>query len=159
MKTPTLLTPPFFKFYPIPLHSFYCFISLAEYWITPHLMWFFSKYYRLKLVEPWCLEARCCVFHVTRHQFYWRFDTNDMTFVGTLIWDHTQRQKHTGHTGSSRMTHTLKMYNNTTCYVHKAATYIILNKWLADIKIYFTKVHNVLAFQKLLPCRNHISAD
>ena len=41
-----------------------------------------------------------------------------------------------------------------TCYVHTAATSIILNEKL-DTQTYFTEVHNVFVFQKILNFRSH----
>ena len=34
-----------------------------------------------------------------------------------------------------------------------------MNKKVADTKIYFRELHNVFAFEKLLICGSHISAD
>lgn len=152
MKTPTLLTPPFQILSNTP-PLFCCFVSLAEYWTTTsHLMCFFSKYYRLKLVKSLlcipCNKASILlkVWHKW-HDFCWYSDLQPYTEINT---NRTQGRVEW---------HTLKMYNNTTCYVHKVATYITMNEWLADVKMHFTKVHNVFAIQKLLPCRSHISAD
>ena len=47
----------------------------------------------------------------------------------------------------------------TTYYVHTAAIFITLNEQCADTKRYFTEVHNVFAFQKILTSRGHTSAD
>ena len=41
-----------------------------------------------------------------------------------------------------------------TCYVHTAATSIILNEKL-DTQTYFTEVHNVFVFQKILNFKSH----
>ena len=38
------------------------------------------------------------LLYATRRQVYCKFDTNDMAFVGTMIWYHTHKQIHTKHT-------------------------------------------------------------
>ena len=67
-----------------------------------------QRYYGAKLVEPWylMLVTPCCVFYATRHQIYRRFEKGDTVFASTLIWYHTHRQTHLGHTGTNRVTNT-----------------------------------------------------
>ena len=49
--------------------------------------------------------TRCCVFYTPRNQIYGMFDTNDIVIASTLIWYHTHRETHKGHTGTNRLTH------------------------------------------------------
>ena len=43
-------------------------------------------------------EGPCNVFYASRHQVYSRFDIDDMTFGGILVWCYTHKQIHTQHT-------------------------------------------------------------
>ena len=84
-------------------------------------------------------------FYATRHQIYWRFDANYMVFASNLIWYHKQRQT-CKRTRRDQNTDTL------------TNSYLYYNEWIT-CKIYYTEVHNVFAFQKLLTCRKQITAD
>ena len=53
-------------------------------------------------------EEHCCVFYAARYQIYCRFDTNNMTFVSTLIWDHIQTNMHRRHRDQQNDTHRYK---------------------------------------------------
>ena len=99
MKTPLYSLPPPSTLSQIlsnPSHPpllFFCLVSLAECVFMPHLLmyYFASWYYGHKLIASWYLiTSSTYVFYTTRHQNYWRFDTNDIVLTSTLIWYHTQ---------------------------------------------------------------------
>ena len=75
-----------------------------------------------------------------------------MVSASTLI----RYQTHTGHTGTNRLTHIYKHILTPPVTCTQTATYTALKK---ITKIYFAEVENVFAFQKLLTCGSHISAD
>ena len=52
--------------------------------------------------------ANLAMCFATRHQVYWRYDTDDMVSASTLIWYHAHWQTYIGHTGTNRMTHIYK---------------------------------------------------
>ena len=83
----------------------------------------------LKLSSCITDNALLCVFYATRHQIYWRFDTDDMVFAGTLIWYYTRRQAHTVHAGTNRMTQIYKyiLTPPLTCIQHLSVLHWINN--------------------------------
>ena len=99
---------------------------------------------------PWC------AFYVTRRQVYWGL--KPVFFSGTLIWCHThinthkQTQRHTAHSGASRLTHPYKyiftspiMWSQQLSLLHWMNNSLILN-------IYFPRC---LFFSKLFTCKSH----
>ena len=140
----TFLTPYFMKsalyclrlpFFPNFVHpspcSFCCLISLAQCIIPPHPCYSVYWYYRPKLVESWYLStvAPCYAFHVTRHQIYWRFDTEDMVFASTQIWYHSHRQTYTQDTQEPTDRHThINIYQQHPLCEHN--NFLYYSEWL-----------------------------
>ena len=85
-------------------------------------------------------------------------------FLRVLWFDITHRETNTlsAHRDQQTDTHK-KIFINTSCYIHTTATFITLNEFLADTKIYFTEVQTAfqqLFFQQLFfPGRSHVSTD
>ena len=63
----------------------------------------------LKLSSPGILRsaAPCDVSYATTNQIYWSSDTDDMVFVGTLIWYHTKTKTHKTNTLTHKYKHIL----------------------------------------------------
>ena len=114
------------------------------------------------------IPAVPCVLYATEHQIYWRSDIfcifdrwyflHFWQFLLVLWFEITHANTH--RTQMDQYTDAyLQIHINTNCYIHTVATCITLNKYVTDTKTYFTEVYNVSAFQKLLTCGSHISAD
>ena len=113
-------------------------------------------------------ESSCHLFYATRHQVYYRSDTDDMAFASTLIWYHSHKQIHTKHIQWPIEWHINTLYINTTLYiinttfqhncVHTNCTYYIelISHWFQKAIL---QRSTMCAFQKVLTCRRRISAD
>ena len=87
------LYPPFFKCCPIPPSPLFflpCFYDWMCHHATSNIL-FLNYIMDLFSLVTLVLAAPDCVFYATRHQIYWRFDTDYMVFASTLIWHNTHR--------------------------------------------------------------------
>ena len=131
------LSPPFFKCCPpfdllstrmtflssnLHFHALFfllsCFISWAEWVITPLLMCYFMiipiYICQALVLSTWrTLMGPWCVFYATRHQVYWGLTHNVVFYWYSDLISHTHKHAN--------------LYIYTTCYVLTAATFITLN--------------------------------
>ena len=118
------------------------------------MCYFANWYYRFKLFEPLYLNTSRTLLCVLCNE-----TLNYIIFAGTLISYHTHRQTHTQGTKRSIDWHThinIRCYIYTTCYMHEAATRIILNHQLAQQKHLFYKGPQCFVFENLLTCRSYL---
>ena len=163
MKTPLYSFPPppstFSQILSNPSHPpllFFCLVSLAECVFMPHLLmyYFASWYYGHKLIASWYLiTSSTYVFYTTRHQNYWRFDTNDIVLTSTLIWYHTQTK--TQDTQWPKEWHRYKYI--LTPPVHTIATLYCTDWMTCWNKNLHERGPQCLAFSKITHFRNHTS--
>ena len=153
-RSPYITYPP--PYPPNPFFKF-CFISLNEWVVAPHLVLFIvlcftSLHYGSTHVEPWYLSTTSTLRCVLWNKVSSLLSSKAWQDFLLLLWFDI-----TKHTRRPRLAHPYKYI--LTPYVMCSKHLPALN-WMKNLlasKIYITKFHNVFAFQKLT--RNHISVD
>ena len=158
MKPPPPLPPPIQQNHS-PLFLLFCFFGGMGDCATSDVLFYLMT---LWIYTCWALylvtQGHCGVVFATRRQFT---EAEHMTcfFAIILTWYHTNKRRHTAHTGANRMTYPYKYILTPPILCSEQLSVLHSMNKLLTSKINFTGFYNVLAVHKSLTCRSHISVD